>query len=243
VRIHESALGGRQPEDADDEQDRHGCHRQQAELPVERAQHDDDAEQQHDVADRHDGGFEELLHGVHVALQPAHQAADFGLVHEAQRHLLQVREHGAAHVEQDVFGNAADDQFLKVVGAVVEQDHAGEQTDRPAEDGSIEAAGLHAVVDGEADDQRNGELAQRENQNRGHRDRHLHAVRADESPDAAHDLRVIGLAEDFLFGAVGADDGAGWALALLDFVFLDVRLGHSAASVGVESSLGRTCRS
>ena len=39
-----------------------------------------------------------------------------------QRDALQVREHGAAQVEQHVLGDLADDDFLHVAGAVVDED-------------------------------------------------------------------------------------------------------------------------
>ena len=83
VRRHEGYPRLGQPEHADDEQHRHDRQGQQPELPVEPEHAADDAEQQHDVADREHRGLEELLHRVHVALQPRHQPADLGLVHEA----------------------------------------------------------------------------------------------------------------------------------------------------------------
>ncbi len=122
MRRHEAALGRRQPEQPDDEQDRHGGEGQQAQPRIEIEQDAHNAEQQHDVADRQHRGLEEFLHRVDVALQARHQPADLGLVHPAQRHALQPREHGAAHVEQHVLGGLADHAFLDVAGAIVDDD-------------------------------------------------------------------------------------------------------------------------
>ena len=84
--------------------------------------HADDAEEQRDVADREHRGLEELLHRVDVALQPRHQPADLGLVHERQRDALQVGEHRPAHVEEHVLGRLADHGLLHVARGVVDED-------------------------------------------------------------------------------------------------------------------------
>ena len=88
--------------------------------------HADDAEEERDVADGKHRGLEELLHGVHVALQPRHQPPGLGLVHEGERDALQVDEHRPAHVEEHVLGDLADHGLLHPAGGEVDEDHRGE---------------------------------------------------------------------------------------------------------------------
>ena len=129
-----ATLGARQPEQAHDEQHRHGRQRQQAEPESSHSSTptmpNSSTMSPTDITER----LEELLHRVDVALQARHQPADLGLVHEAQRHPLQVREHGAAHVEQHVLGHLADDAFLHIAGGVVDEDRhrEGARPPRPA---------------------------------------------------------------------------------------------------------------
>ncbi len=226
--------------------DRHGRQRQQAEPEVQPQQHADDAEQQHDVAHRHDRRLEEFLHRVDVALQARHQPADLGLVHEAQRHPLQVAEHGAAQVEQHVLGHLADDAFLHIAGGVVDEDGHREGADRPAEHRAVEPARHHAVVDGVADDQRDRQLRQREHQHRGDRDEDP-ALRygLHEAPDAPDDARVVGLAEDlFLVGGASRRPPLPAACCVSSFSSSSFCGRHQAAPAAVGcSSSGRSCRS
>ena len=112
----------RQPDDAHEEERRHDRKGQEAELPVEDHQHRYDAAQENEVTEREDRRFQELLHGVHVALEPRHHAADLGLVHERQRDPLQMGIHRPAQVDEDALGDPSDDQFLADVGPVVDRD-------------------------------------------------------------------------------------------------------------------------
>ena len=99
-RPQESPLGVGQPDDAHHEQHRHHREGEQAELEIEHQQHRNDADEEDEIADREDGGFQELLQRVHVSLQPRHEPAHFGLVHEGEGDVLQVQVHRSAQVEE-----------------------------------------------------------------------------------------------------------------------------------------------
>ena len=112
----------RQPKDAHDKQDGQDRQGDQAQTGV-KIQHDgDDAEQEDNVTDRQDRGFQKFLHRPHIALQARHQTPHLGLVHERQRDALKMGEHGAADVEQHVFRRLADHGFLHMGGDEVDGD-------------------------------------------------------------------------------------------------------------------------
>ena len=237
----EGALGRRQPEDADDEEDGHGDHGQQAQPGIEAKQHRHDAEKQHDVAHRNHGGFEKFLHGIDVALKPAHQPAHLGLVHIGQRDALELGKHGAAHVEQHVFGHLPHLGFLHPGGGEIKQDRQCKRANGPEQ--AIGVAARHqGGVDGIADYQWNGQLSNGENQHRDDREIDLVAIGMHEGPDAPHRLWVIGLAEDLFLNSVAAHRGTGRTLAGKggNFALVIIDHAHCAAS---KSSPGRVCRS
>src|SRR5690606_13046651 len=101
------------------EQERNHRKRQRAESGIEAEQHDDDADEQDQVADREDRGFEELLQRIDIALQPRHQPADLGPVHERERDHLEVGVHRAAQIEQQVLSRTADDGLHEMVGEII----------------------------------------------------------------------------------------------------------------------------
>ena len=224
MRYDEGHPGARQPNDADEEQDRQDRQRQQTQLPVQPQHAADDAKQQHQITHRNDRRFQEFLHRVHVALQPRHQAADLGLIHEALRHALQMGEHRLANVEQHVLGDPPHQLFLREAGQEVDEDRHGKGQDRPDE-GASPVGDQKALVDRGTDDDRDRQLRQREDQDRNHRDYQLSAIRPNKDPDAAHDIGVEDTAEHLFLDAVRTDYGArGAAAVFAHFVALHLVL-------------------
>ena len=121
ARPRKRAPGDRLPERTHNNQDRQYGERQQTELGIERQQHDDDAEQQDDIADGVDRTFEEFLQRADIALQPAHQAADLRAVHEGERDFLQVPVHGRAQILQDMFRDPCDHDVLPIIRDVIDE--------------------------------------------------------------------------------------------------------------------------
>ncbi|WP_342239147.1 hypothetical protein [Inquilinus sp. OTU3971] len=96
------------------------------------------------------------------------------------------------------------------------------------------------MIDREADDQRDGDLAQGEEQHRRDRHDHLATIRINELPDAADDAPVEGRTEHLLFRAMGSDDGARRTAALiLDLVSVLGFNGHQFTAGCAASSPGR----
>ncbi len=202
MRRHEGRAGLCQPQHSHDK--KHWQHHQheRRELPIEPEHHADDADQQRNVAHRLHRGLEEFLHRVHVALKPRHQPPDLGLVHERKRDVLQVAEHLAADVEEDILGHLPGHPLLHERCCVF--DRAGDSEQRV--DHRLNPAGRprgHAVVNGVADQERDGQLRQGKDQHRSDRDPDPAPVGGDEFPDAADHLAVEDPAEDVIVDPVG----------------------------------------
>ena len=206
-----------QPHQADEEEDGHHRQRQQAEIEVQ-PQHDgDDAEEQQEVAEGRDGVFQKLLKRVHVPLQPRHHAADFRLVHERQGNVLQVGEHGAAQVEDDLLAGEAHQPVLHEVGGVVHQDHGREDDHGDPQQGGVAARGNHGgndgVVDGVTDDQRDGQLRAGKEQQSADGGIEAPPVGIDIGQEASYHVPVEGRAEHLLVAAdLRAHHGPWWTL-------------------------------
>ena len=187
-----------QPHDAHHDQDRHHREGEQAELEVEHEQHGDDADEEHEVADREDGGLQELLERVHVALQPGHEPPDLGLVHERERDVLQVPVHRAAEIEEQACRDPADHDLLHEVGGVVEPDDREERDDDEVQHREPGIARDEGVVDRVAQHERNRDLGEGEHEHRRHPDPDPPAVGRHEGPEAPHHPPVEGGAEHLL---------------------------------------------
>ena len=231
MRLDERIAGQRQPEDARDEQHGQDRQRDQPKAGVQVQHQGDDAEQQHDITDRQHGCLQKLLHRPDIALQPRHQPPHLGLVHEGQRHPLQMGKHGAANVEQHILGGLADHGFLHMARDEVQRDHDGKHPQRDLQHAHALRPPHHALVDGMADDHRDRQLRQGENQYRPDRDHELAAVGLHKAADPPDDLRVENLAEHLLLDPVAADHGAqcrrtrgGFAVGL---IVLRCGIGHS----------------
>ena len=111
TRARRKARRARQPEQPHNDQDRHDRKREQAEAPVEHQEGDRDADEQHQVADREDGGLEELLQGMNIALQARHQASDLRFVHEGERNALEMEVHRALQVDQQPLRDTRDERL------------------------------------------------------------------------------------------------------------------------------------
>ena len=138
---HKCDASAGQPHNSHEEQHRHHCQRQQPQPKIEPEHRDDYSDEQHDVTDRKYGRFEKLLHRVDVTLQSRHQAADLGLVHEAKRNPLQVREHRPPDIKQHVFSRLADNDLLHIAGPIVDQDRKAEQHHGPTQNVVIRSTG------------------------------------------------------------------------------------------------------
>ena len=161
ARAQKGAPRARQPADAHDQQDRHDRQREQPEAPIEHQQRDRDAHEQDEVADREHRGLEELLQGVHVALQAGHQAPDLGLVHEGQRDALEMGVHRAPQVDQQPLGDAPDQRLLDQIREEVEGDDRNEDQHAEREQPLVLRALDQGVVDHRAQDERDRDLAER----------------------------------------------------------------------------------
>ncbi len=204
----EDDADARQPDDAGDQQHRQHEHGQEAELPVDRQQHGDDADQQHRVPDREHREFEEFLERVHVALEARHHPADMGAVHGGERHVLEMREHGAAQIEQHALRKPCRHPFLAEAAGIVGRDQQREETQRP-EQRTVVGRGeraVHRLPDGERDQH----LAGHEQHHRGDRRQQLPAIGPHEAEEAPHDVGIEGAVEDLLaLAATGPGRGGG----------------------------------
>ena len=236
ARAAEGDLRPRQPDDADHRQRRHQHQSEQPELQIERQHDDDDAHQQQQVAEGGDRVFEEFLQRVHVALQAGHHPPDLGLVHEGERHLLEMGEHGAAEIEDHPLADMPHQAVLEVAGGVADQDDGAEHGGGELQMHDVAAIGEDRLVDRVADDQRDQELGAGIDQHRPERDQEPARIGPDIGHEAARHAAVVGGAEDLLVAAdLRADDGArrpgrsgGGA--------------HSAAPCNPPSRLSRACR-
>ena len=206
ARPQKGSPGTGQPNDAHRDEDRHHRESEQAELEVEREQHGDDADEKDEVADREDGGFQELLERVDIALEPRHEPAHLGPVHEGEGDVLQVPVHRTAEIEEDASRDPSYDELLDEVGGVVERDDPKERGDDPAQRFDPGIARHEGVVDCVAQHERDRDLGEGEDEHRGHPDPDPPAVGSHEGPEAPHHPPVEGGAEHLLFeGDLRAD--------------------------------------
>ena len=202
----EGTLGVRQPHDAHQQQHRHHGKSEQAELEVERQQDGDDANEEDEVPDREDGGLQELLQRIDVALEPGHEPAHLGLVHEGERDVLQVPVHRAPQIEEQAPGDPSHHALLHEVRRVVERDHHEEGEDDEAQHRKARFAGHERVVDRVAQHERDRDLGEGEDEHRRHPDVHAPAIGRHEVPEAAYHPPVEGGPEHLFFvGDLGAD--------------------------------------
>ena len=159
--LAERGLGIGQPDRPDRHQHRQHGERQQAQPDVQAEQDDSDADQHDDVAHRAGRAFQEVLQGIHVALQPGHDPPDMGLVHERQRDVLEVGEHGAADVEDHPLRQPLGQPFGQVEGG-----HIGRRRQGKPHEAGLEARHvmLHHRAHRPADQQRDADLGR----GRGH---------------------------------------------------------------------------
>ena len=131
-------------------------------------------------------------------MQTAHQASDFGLVHEAQRDDLQMGEHCLAQVEEQVLGSAGDNDLHRVITDIIDCHHAEEDRHIEVQQVQVGCCVRQGFVDGCLDHQRHGQLGQGEQQHR--RNRHVNAalVGHDVMHEAPDHERIEGAAEQFL---------------------------------------------
>ena len=232
MRLDERLTRQRQPEDAHDKQDRQHGQGDRAKTGIEVKHQTDDAEQQHDIADRENRGFQKLLHRADVALQTRHQAANFGFVHKGQGNPLKMRKHRPANIEKDIFGGAPDQGFLHMACRVIHHDHRRQHRQPKVQDTGV--LRHQTAVDDVADDHRDRQLGQGEDQHRPDRDQEIPPIGHHERPDPVDDLLVKDLAEHYFFDAVAADHGAqgrrargGFPVGLI--VVIGWRDGHDAS--------------
>ena len=198
----------RQPDHPDHGQRRNQHQRQQPELGMERQHDDHDADQEQEIAEGRNRVLEELLKRIHVALETGHHPPDLRLVHEGQRNVLEMGEHGAAKVEDHVLADMPHQPVLHVVGAVADQDHEPERGGGKLQLHDVAALGEDRVIDRMADDQRDRELGARKHQHGTHGKQEPPHVGPDEDGEAACDTAVVGRAEYLLVAAdLRADDG------------------------------------
>ena len=228
-RPQEGSARPRQPDDADQEQHRHHRQGHQPELHVEAEHHRDDADQQDQIADGEDRGFEKFLQRRDVALQPGHQAADFCPIHEAEGDELQMFEHRPPQVEQQMAGDPADRGFHHMVGDIIDRDHAGEDGDEDMQQRGLAAVGQR-FIDHRPHDQRDRQLREGEQQHHANRQDHAFLVGRQKVHEAAYHPFVEDLAEQLLvLRDLGADDSQGRP-------FLDAispRHGHPPTAGGI----------
>ena len=111
---------GAEDERGDDEE-RHDAQRRQREAPVEDEEEDDGADEGQRVGDqRGDAVGDELVEGVDVVGEPAHDPAGLLAAEEVERELLQVGEEVAPQVVDDVLADPAGQVGLQVAGAQVD---------------------------------------------------------------------------------------------------------------------------
>ena len=207
-RAQEHPLGRRQPDQAHDEQRRHHNQRQQPQAQIEPQQHADDAAQQHQIANREDGGLQKLLQRIDVALQARHQSPGFGLVHERQRHFLKMRIHGPAEIEQQVLCHAPYDHLLQDIGQIVDDDDSNEADADQAQHTESVLVSQQGMIDGGAQQQRNHDLGDGEHQHTGDSQEQPTPVRAHERQESSHDDAVERGAEHLFFlRHLRTDDG------------------------------------
>ncbi len=203
----------RQPDHADQEERRHDRQGDDTELEIERQHDDDDADQQHQVAEHGDRVLQEFLQRVHVALEAGHHAPDLRLVHEGERDMLQVGEHGVSQVEDDLLASDRDQAVLHPGRGVVHDDDGREDRDRQQQ-GRSAAGAEQGAVDAVAHGQRDRELRARRDEHRRDGEQHASAVRPHIVDEAAHDAAVEHPPEHLLVAAdLRADDGARRAAA------------------------------
>ncbi len=237
----EGAPRARQPDDAHGDQNRHDREREQPEPPVEHQEDDRDPHQQHEVADRKDGGLEELLQGVNVALQARHEASDLGLVHEGERDALEMGVHRTAQVDQQPLRDARDQRLLEQICEEVEGHDAEEDQHAEREQPLVVRALDQRVVDHGAQDQRDRDLARGEGEDGENGQEQLTPIRADERPEPLQDPAVEG-PEDLLFHIdLRADDGARRPRGLARQPRLDAGARHAHGTRSRPSSPASGC--
>lgn len=208
----EGAARPGQPDEPDDDEDGHDREGQEAEPPVEHQEDDRDPDQENEVADGEDGRLEELLQGMDIALQPGHQPTDLGLVHEGQGDALQMGEHGPAQIDEQPLGDARHQRLLDEIGDEIERDDGEEGGDADEQQalgrhGGVGGLAGEGGIDHGAQDERDGDLAQREGEDGGQRQQEPSAVGADELPEAPEDPAVEGGEDLLLVVDLRADHG------------------------------------
>ena len=225
----------RQPDHPDQRERRDQHQGKQAELQMERQHDHDDADQKEQIAEGGNRVLEELLERVHVALEAGHHPPHLRLVHEGERYVLEMGEHGAAKIEDHVFADMPDQPVLQVIGAVADQDHHTEDRGGKLQFHDVATLGEDRMVDRMADDQRDQELGAREDHDRTHGEQQPTQIGPHEGTETVRYAAVVGRAENLLVAAdLRADDGArraGGACA-------DV---HSAAPCNPPAMSSRLC--
>ena len=189
-----------------DENQRQHREGDQRKPPVHPQQRHHDADEHEQIAERRDDARrEQIVDDVDVGRHARHQPPDGIAIVERQIQPLQMRVDLHAHVEHDALA----DHLHHVGLGVLERERRNQH--RQVHQRDVVEAGKVALgdvlVDGDLDQIRRRELRHRVADQRQQRTGHVPLVRTQVPQQAAHEPRVVGLAEDFFF--VERHEGAG----------------------------------
>ena len=103
---------------------------------------------------------------MYISLEPRHKPPDFGLVHKREGDTLEVPEHGAPEIKEDLLPYPGGQTLLGEIRRVVYSDNPKKGKENHQKGMYVCPNPIHGKVDRRSDDKRDGKLGGGKNENR-----------------------------------------------------------------------------